>query len=195
MTSFSTFVHVTGSARDIGEDYAYLRKIVETVYKNHTMVARNWIESAYARRKSGISDESVDWSAVLRENITAIKKADMVIIEATQSRFSQGFQAYNAAQHKKPTLIVTRSEVKNRYISGVGNKYISVKSYKDEKDLEAIVSKFIKQNTVAEKNLRFNILLNRRIAKYLRDKSYETGKNKSEIIRDLLEREIGRRER
>jgi len=194
MTSFTTFVHVTGSARNMGDDLGYLRKIIKTVYANHAMVAREWVEPALSRRNNNVQDEDVNWKALLSENMSAIEKADLVIVEASQYRFNQGFQAYNAIQRKKPTLIVTRSEMKDRYLSGVGGKYLTVKRYKDENELEAIVSKFIKQNTIAEKNLRFNLILDRRIAKYLRDKSYETGKNKSEIVRRLLEKEIKRRD-
>lgn len=190
MTSFTTFVHVTGSARNMGDDLEYLRKIIQTVYANHAMVARDWIEPAQSRRANNVKDEDVNWTALQSENIAAIEKADMVIVEASQYRFSQGYQAYNAIQRKKPTLIITRSEIKDRYLSGVGGKYLTVKHYKDEGELEEIVSKFIKQNVIAEKNLRFNIILNRRIAKYLRDEAYESGKNKSEIIRDLIEKKI-----
>jgi hypothetical protein len=194
MTSFTTFVHVTGSARNMGDDLKYLRKIIKTVYANHAMVAREWVEPAHSRTSLDVNDEDVDWATIIDENMTAIARSDLVIVEASQSRFSQGLQAYTAAQYKKPTLIVTRSVIKNRYISGVESKYISVKHYSNEEELELIVSKFIKRNTIAEKNLRFNMILDRRIVKFLRDKSYETGKNKSEIIRELLEQEIERRE-
>jgi hypothetical protein len=194
MTSFTTHVHVTGSSRNMKEDLVYLQKITQTVYANRAMVFRDWIETAHSRRKQNIRDENVDWTSILSENVEAIRRSDLVIIEASQSRFSQGLQAYFAAQYKKPTLIVTRSQIKDRFISGVGNKYILVKPYKTEEELEAIVSKFIKQNAIPEKDLRFNFILDRRIYKYLRDTSYETGKNKSEIIRELLEREIKRRD-
>lgn len=194
MTSFTTQVHVTGSARSEGVDFDYIQKIMQTVYASHAMVCRDWIGPNSNKQKFGANDEEIDWVSILNENIEAIKRCDLVIIEASQSRFSQGLQTYLAAQYKKPTLIVTRSQVKDRFISGVTNKYISLKQYKTEEDLEKIVSKFIKQNAIPEKDLRFNFILNRRIYKYLRDTSYETGKTKSEIIRGLLEREMKRRD-
>lgn len=194
MTSFTTQVNVLGSSRHFGDDLPFLRKIVKVVYANHAMVFRDWIEAAHSRKKQGVSNDEADWKTILDESMESIKQADLVIIEATQSRFSQGLQAYLAAQYKKPTLVVSRSEVKNRFISGINNKYITVKTYQTEQDLEKIVTRFIKKNAIPEKDLRFNFILTRRIYKYLRDTSYETGKNKSEIIRELLEREIKRRD-
>jgi len=193
MASFTTQVHVTGSARKFEDDAVYLQTIIQAVYDNHAMVFRNWLEAAASRTKNKIKGDDVDWESILNDNLDAIAKSDLVIVEATQARFSQGFQAYVAAQHKKPTLIVTRTQIKDRFISGVENKFITVRHYSTTDELQSIVAKFIKQNSIPEKDLRFNMILDRRIYKYLRDTSYETGKNKSEIVRELLERDIDRR--
>ena len=186
-------VHVTGSGNTLEDDLPYLRKIISTIYQNHAMVTRDWLESAIAQKKKG-GDAIINWEEIVAEDFDDTLHAHLVIVEATQQELNQGLQTYLAAQYKKPTLIVTRSQVKDRFISGVTNKYISLKQYKTEEDLEKIVSKFIKQNAIPEKDLRFNFILNRRIYKYLRDTSYETGKTKSEIIRGLLEREMKRRD-
>lgn len=193
MTEFTTMVHITGSARFFDEDLEYLQAIVQTVYANRATVFRDWLGAAASRLKQNPPFEGVDWASILDDNMAAIKKSDLVIIEASHARFSQGFQAYIASQYKKPTLIVTRSATKERFISGVGSKLITLKRYSTVAELEEIVSKFIKQNTIPEKDLRFNMILDRRIYKYLRDTSYETGKNKSQIVRELLEKEIEKR--
>jgi hypothetical protein len=178
----------------MNDDLVYLRKIVRSIYDNHALVAREWIEPSYSKTKNGISDKDADWVHILDENIAAIERADLVIVEGTQARFSQGFQVYNASQRKKPTLIVTRSTIENSYISGIESEHVSIKRYSSESELESIVAKFIKQNMIAEKNLRLNLILDRRILKYLRDESYESGKNKSTIIRGIIEKAIKRRE-
>jgi hypothetical protein len=193
VVNFTTQVHVTGSARNFEDDAVFLRTIMQAVYDNHAIVFRNWLDAAASRAKNGVRDQDADWEAILNDNLEAIKKSDLVIVEATQARFSQGFQAYIAAQHKKPTLIVSRSQVKDRFISGVASKLITIKQYATEEELQAIVAKFIKQNSIPEKDLRFNMILDRRIYKYLRDTSYATGKNKSQIVRELLEKDIERR--
>lgn len=193
MPSFTTQVHVTGSARKLDQDLPFLQAIMETVYSSHAMVFRDWLGAASKRTNHDLNEDT-DWEAILKDNLESIKKSDLVIVEATQGRFSQGFQAYTAAQYKKPTLIVTRSAVKGHFVSGVATKFITVKPYQTEEELKAIVAKFIKQNSIPEKDLRFNMILDRRIYKFLRDTSYETGKNKSQIIRELLERDIKKRQ-
>ncbi|HEY5695678.1 MAG TPA: hypothetical protein VIQ80_02480 [Candidatus Saccharimonadales bacterium] len=193
MAKFMTMIHVTGSARKLEDDLEFLQTIMQSVYANHATVFRDWVGVATSRQKQNIPDEEVDWETILNENIDAIKKSDLVIVEASQARFSQGFQVYVAAQHKKPTLVVTRSEIKERFISGVGNKFITLKQYSTIAELQELVAKFIKQNTIPEKDLRFNMILDRRIYKFLRDTAHETGKNKSQIVRELLENEAEKR--
>lgn len=186
-------VHIAASGNDLEHDLPYLKKIVATAYDNNAIVSRNWIDAAVARKKK-IADEEIDWSEILNEDFEDTRHADLVIVEATAQELNQGIQTYIAAQYKKPTLLLARSNLEGRFTSGVANKYITIKSYETEDDLGKMVGKFIRQNAIAEKDLRFNFILNRRIYKYLRDKSYETGKNKSEIIRRILEQEIKRRE-
>lgn len=189
MPSFTTRVHVTGSAHKLDDDLPFLQAITKTVHACNAVVSRDWLSGTSSRTR-----EEIDWETILNDNLASIRKSDLVIIEATQGRLNQGLQAYTAAQHKRPTLIVTRSAISGHFISGVGSKLITVKRYSTEEELNAIVTEFIKQNSIPEKDLRFNMILDRRIYKYLRDTSYETGKNKSQIIRDLLEKDLKKRQ-
>jgi len=189
----TTQVHVSGSASHINDDLPYLQAITRAVYASNAIVFRDWIYAASSRRKQGVTDAEVDWKDILDENIKAIKKSDLVVIETTRLRFSQGLQACIASQHKKPTLLVTRSQITDYSGLETTNKFITIKHYATEQELSDLVSKFIKQNSIPEKDLRFNMILDRRIYKHLRDKSYETGKNKSEIVRGVIEREIEER--
>src|SRR5690606_26058703 len=154
---------------------------IDTVFKNNAFITRNWIEAAIASKKQH-GDARTDWRTIIAEDFEDIRQADLVIIEASRYELNQALHAYLATQYKKPTLIVSRTEIKNRFISGIINKYTTSEMYETEQDLEKIVSRFIKKNAIPEKDLRFNFILTRRIYKYLRDTSYETGKNKSEII-------------
>lgn len=186
-------VRISGSGNYLPEDAPYLKKIIDTVFKNNAFVTRNWVEAAIASKKHH-GDTHTDWRTIIAEDFEDIRQADLVIIEASRYELNQGLHVYLATQYKKPTLIVSRTEIKNRFISGIINKYTTSEMYETEQDLEKIVTRFIKKNAIPEKDLRFNFILTRRIYKYLRDTSYETGKNKSEIIRELLEREIKRRD-
>lgn len=182
------------SGNDLSNDLIYLQKITETIYKNHAIVTRDWLRSAIARKQIDSDIENIDWVSIVNESLDAIRRSDMIIAEISYSDFNQGVQTYIAAQYKKPTLVVTRSKVKDQFISGISDQYLTIKQYSTSDELEAIVSSFIKQHTIPAKDLRFNLLLDRRIYKYLRDKSYETGKNKSEIIRGVLEKRMGQRD-
>lgn len=189
MTAFTTSIHLVASGNNLENDLPYLQKIMETIYKNHAVVTRDWLGAAIARkRQSPDNIERADWINIVDESLDAIKRADLIISEITLRDFNQGIQTYMAAQYKKPTLVVTRSQIENHFISGISNKYLTVKKYSTEEELEALITSFIKQNTIPQNDLRFNMILDRRIYKYLRYKSYETGKNKSEIVRDVLER-------
>jgi hypothetical protein len=196
MSDFTTTVYLVASGNDLSNDLPYLQKIIEIIYKNHALLTRDWIGAAIARKKRTPDIENADWRAIVDESLEAIKRSDLVIAEISLSDFNQGIQTYIAAQYKKPTLALTRGQVEGQFISGLENtnKYLTVKHYTTANELEQIVTSFIVQHSIPTKDLRFNLFLDRRIFKYLREKSYETGKNKSEIIRELLEREIERRE-
>jgi hypothetical protein len=193
MDKFTTHVHLIASGNDLDNDLPYLEKIMEAIYSNYAILTRDWLGAAIARKKRMPHVEKGDWVSIVSESIDAIKRSDLIIAEISFSDFNQGVQTYIAAQYKKPTLIVTRSQIEDRFISGISNKYLTVKRYATIEELESIVNAFIKQHAVPSKALRFNLFLDRRIYKYLRDKSYETGKNKSEIVRALLEKEVRRR--
>jgi len=184
-------VHLTGSIRSMDEDIMYLRRIIKTIYENDGVLARDWVETAYHRGKVGkIKDEDVDWQEVFDGNMDAISRADMVIVEDTSHSFSKGYQTAISLQQKRPTLILSRKSLKGRFISGCKNKLLTLKEYKTEAELDRVVARFIKDNAIRSKDLRFNFFIDRPIYNYLRSVSYETGKNKSEVIRELIEREI-----
>lgn len=183
-------IHLTGSAQDIEKDLPYYRRIIKTIHENDGILARDWIETAYHRHVKKIDDGDVDWKSVMDGNLEAIGRADIVIIEVSNFSFSQGFQSAVSLNQKKPLLLISRKPIKKHAISGYRSKLLTTAEYKTEDDLEKIVTQFIQDNTIATKDLRFNMFIDRPIYNYLRSVSYESGKNKSEIIRELIEREI-----
>lgn len=184
-------IHLTGSTINIEEDISYLRRISKAIVENDGTLARDWIEAAYHRAMADdYNPEENDWEAIVDESIDAIGKSDVVIVEASSYTFSQGMQAAIALQQKKPVLIVSRSSLKGRFVAGYKSRDLRVVEYQSEKELDNIVSQFIRDNTISTKDLRFNMFIDRPIYNYLRSVSYESGKNKSEIIRELINREI-----
>jgi hypothetical protein len=181
-------IHLTGNASNIKEDISYFRTIIKTINQNDGVVARDWVETAQANTAD--ADESTDWQATVEADMDAIRRADVVIIEGTHNSYMQGYQTAVALEHKKPVLVVSRNPVEKFAYSGIKHRMLSVKGYKTEEELAEIVEQFIKDNTVTTKDLRFNMFIDRPIHNYLRSVSHETGKNKSEIIRDLINHEI-----
>jgi hypothetical protein len=186
-------VHISGTSTHIEEDMDYLQTLFRTTYETGALVVRDWLTVA-KNQYDKYTDEQIDWRTINEENIEALSRADIFIIDVSRNHLYTGYQVFIASHLKKPTLVVTRGETAGHFVSGIEDKYVKLKTYTSIDELESIIKEFIKANTIPAQDLRFNFFLDRRMYKYLRDKSYETGKNKSEIVRELLEKEIKRRD-
>jgi hypothetical protein len=189
-------VYVGGDSENMKVDMPYYQAIVEVIHDNDAVISRDWIGVARSRVEKNITRDTTkaEWADMYKENIEGMIRADIVIMEATNYRFPEGFYISEALRLKKPVLLVTRENVRNRVLYGIKHKLLSIHHYDNVEDLKKIVNKFIKANTIATKDLRFNFFIDRQIYTYLREVSYETGKNKSEIIRELLEKEIDKQD-
>jgi hypothetical protein len=181
-------IHLTGSAHNIEKDISFYRRIIKVIHENDGILARDWIETTYLQRDKKVKSDEL--GAVTEGDLEAIGRSDIVIIDVSHHVFSQGFQAAIAINQKKPLLLISRTPIKKHAISGYKSKLLTTAEYKTEEDLDVIIKQFIVDNTIATKDLRFNMFIDRPIYNYLRSVSYESGKNKSEIIRELIEREI-----
>jgi len=186
-------VFLTGSSWELREDLPYLRRAVRAIQRNEGVLARDWIEPTFERSEHpNAKRQPIDWTKVMQGTLDAISRSDVVIIEGTSYRFSQGYQVAIALQQKKPVLLLSRSPQQNRSVSGIQNKLLTLADYQTEEDIDKIVGRFLRENAIATKDLRFNFFIDRQIYNYLRSVAFETGQNKSEIIRDLILREIHR---
>lgn len=184
-------IHFAGSTQDLKNDLVYYKKIISTIHAEGAALALDWLDS-FILQKQKNSEYSPDWSEVMEDTHEAIKRADLVVIEATAYGLSQGYQVGFALKHKKPTLLLSRKSFQGNMGFGIRSKFFSIGTYDNENALVDILKRFIEQNDVSLKDLRFNFFINRDIYQYLRQISYETGKNKSEIIRQVIEREMER---
>ncbi len=189
-------VHLISSMQDFKENVPFLRTIITTLHNNSAIQVRSWIEPTIRMIETGEkTSKPLDWDSIVRENLAAIKRSDVVIVEATNYSFSQGFQVAAALENKKPILVVARVSFKSRLISGFKNNLVTLKSYKNEEELIKIVRAFLRANTITTKDLRFNFFLNRRLHHYLQEQSEESGKNKSEVVRDIIQRKVNEKSR
>lgn len=184
-------VHLAASLRNPEADTEYLRAIIEVIHDKGGALTFNWLETALARHKDIAS--SMDSKRYVETNLEAIKRSDVVVVELTYYSFSQGFLIAAALQHKKPVLVVSRTSFSGEMVTGIVDSLFQYKEYSTKEELEQLVNTFINKNTIHTKDLRFNMFLTRQIFKYLEDTSRETGKNKSEIIRELIKRKAQER--
>ncbi|HEX6258616.1 MAG TPA: hypothetical protein VFZ48_03995 [Candidatus Saccharimonadales bacterium] len=150
-----------------------LPKIIQVLSENRVMLAHNTTTT--------LTHEEV---------IRAIGRADIVIANATHRTFDHGFLAALCLQHKRPTLLLFKEDTVTPLAASISDRNLTVKTYAKIDDLTTIIERFISHNTVAANDLRFNFFISRDIHNYLKDIAHTTGKNKSEIIRDLLEKEM-----
>lgn len=186
-------VHFIASNRGIKDNIERFRKILKSVNSKGHSLTRDWVEPAFKLAEAGQSFDDLDWKHIYKENMSALVKADVVIVEATVKSFAVGFQTAVALQLKKPTLLLSNDEESRKtYTAGLEDSLLVPKHYSDEKELEKYVSEFIQDNTIETKDMRFNFFIDRPIYNYLRWTSHRTGKTKAEILRELVEREIER---
>lgn len=181
-------VHLAGS-RTILDNLTSLRNTVKIIHEEGHELVEDWIEPTYQQLKKGVKIADFDWPAIYKSSIDSVHRADIVIAESTVPSFSVGFQVSVAMQIKKPILILNKVNVKDApFPSGI-DEGILYKDYND-KNLKSIVIKFLKDNDVQLKDMRFNFFIDRPIYNYLRWASHRTGKTKAEILRDLVTKEI-----
>jgi hypothetical protein len=182
-------VHLITSRPTLEKDIKTLRRISGIIKsEGHTLV-RDWIEDAYER----INNPDIpyaDWSKVYKENLEVINKADVVIAETSYENFGVGYQAAFAVQQKKPVLLLRHAEAdKNAFATGVEEGWVKREEY-TEQNLEGLMQKFLADNDIQAKDMRFNFFIDRPIYNYLRWAAYKTGKTKAEILRELVSKEI-----
>lgn len=185
-------IHIAGSNRIIDENAAYFQAIVDAIAQTGNTLALNGLDHSRADAKQIPTVQ--DWTSIVNENLEAIRRADIILVEGTDSDFLSGYLMAVALEHKKPVFIVVREPLEDSVYAGIRHRMLTFKTYKTEKDLHAMVAQFIQDNTITTKDLRFNMFIDRPIHNYLRSMSHETGKNKSEIIRDLINREIQKKD-
>lgn len=189
-------VNFIASRTNMKEDMPYFRQIIQTVEDSGHKFTRKWIEDVYAMVMEGRYEDEVrkaDWKKLNKQQVDALGKADVVIVEASTRSFSTGYQACLAIQSQKPTLILTRGgPLGGTFRTSLSSDFVRNSVYKTEAELQKAVTEFLEDNSISNKDLRFNMFIDRKIHTYLRWVSYKTGKPQSQIVREVLTREIDR---
>jgi hypothetical protein len=180
-------VYFSATGRNIKEDIATYKRIIHAVREADHNVSNDWTENALLREPNSYTN----MPALVSDSIKAIENAELLIAEASGvSTLGVGYEIALALHHKKPTLILVREDMEGiSYAVGLKDDLITPRTYNDE-TLEKIVTDFLKDNEVKNKDLRFNFVIDRKIYNHLRLKSFQTGKTKAEVVRDLLLKDL-----
>ena len=182
-------VHFIASANKLGSDIEKYREIISIIKHLGHKLSRDWLEDGFLNYERAKRDK-LDWYEIVDGNNEALSTADVVIAEATTKSFSVGYQVANAIRQKLPVLILTSNDsLRGSFASGLDANFVVNKTYTEE-NLRNIISDFLFDNNINNRDMRFNLFINKRIYNYLRWMSYKTHKSKSEILREIVEKEI-----
>jgi hypothetical protein len=186
-------VHFIASRPSLEKDIESLRHVVSIIKASGHNLARDWINDAYETNvRTGKTAE--DWSLIYNESLGAIAGSDVIIADATYENFAVGYQVAVAVQQKKPVLLLRHDTAdKNAFVTGVEDGWVKHEEYTDE-TIQPILKKFLDENDITTKDMRFNFFIDRPIYNYLRWSALKTGKTKAEILRELVQREIENKE-
>jgi hypothetical protein len=189
-------IYFSGSTRNIKQDIYIYRKIIKSVRSLGHSLHNDWVETEWLRESQRGKDGTRrpwDLSVIVEASEISIDASELVIAEASDvSTFGVGYEVALGLQRKKPVLALVRSEaVGESYVTGIKHDLLTIKKY-DDAEVQKIVEDFIKANTLKNKDLRFNFVIDRHIYNHLRLKSFRSGKTKAEVVRDLLIDDMGK---
>jgi hypothetical protein len=187
-------VHLIGSRDEADKNIDHLRKLVKIIKKEGHSLAHDWVDASYeARTQKDKKPNDTDWTLLYKDSTEAISRADVVVAETSIPSFSVGYQVATAIHMKKPVLVLNREGVEKSFFASGIETGITYKKYTQE-NVEGVLAKFLQENDISTKDMRFNFFIDRPIYNYLRWSALKTGKTKAEILRELVQREIENKE-
>lgn len=180
-------IYFSASARSLRKDIKRYRKILAKARELGHTFTNDWVETSWQHVARGDSYEG-KIKGIVHSADLGLRSAEVVIAEVSGvSSFGVGYEVSRAMQERKPILLLaTKVDALSSYANGIESDLVSFKVYDSDLTLEKYIEEFLKENTVKNKDLRFNFVLDRQIYNHLRQRSFNTGKTKAEIVRDLL---------
>jgi hypothetical protein len=187
-------VHLVGSRYKIADNIEHLRQLVKIIKREGHALVDDWVDESYKSQQIENQDfKDSDWSLLYKDSVEAINRADAVVAETSTPSFSVGYQVALAIQMKKPVLVLNREGVEKSFFASGIEAGIDYRKYTND-DVDATLTKFLKNNDITTKDMRFNFFIDRSIYNYLRWSALKTGKTKAEILRELVKHEIEKKD-
>lgn len=159
---------------------------------NSDTKTNSMIMEAIKRIKHTVTDgsftnESKNKAETLAKTTRAVKKADAIVVEATEVTFDMGRLMTLAIFQHKPLLILQRKG-KTQDIELGANRLVNNKTYDETKlsELDRKLEDFMKAVQKQRLTYRFNLMLSRDINGYLMEQAAEKGISKADYIRSLI---------
>lgn len=182
-------VHFSAPLQDLDRHVDEYDLIERTISDAGHELAKEWLQSYKARDEGSGRMSEEEWRSISTATLLAIEEADAVIIEATTPSFSMGYISALTLAHKKPLLMLFRSQPQP-YILDVNNSLRRAEVYSTTQRLQEVVISFLNDVDVDGTKLRFNMALDRETYNFLNWESVNTGKTKAQIIREVLKERI-----
>lgn len=191
-------VHLISSMRHFDDDIVILRKLARIIDNNNSTIALGWYDGVEDRKKRGQKNEELlDWYSIVDNNILAVKESDALIVEGSRFNYSQGYQTALALEYGKPVLNLYREDLPEYqewpdklFVSGIANPLFTSKPYKNEADLEQIVTQFINDHAKKTHELDVQLALDSDSFEKLDRLSRSQGKSKNALIKEILTRNL-----
>jgi hypothetical protein len=185
-------VHFIASTTNLEKNIDRLRLVTRAIKDKGHILARDWVEEAYNNTRGNIDDKT--WQSIIDEGFEAIAKADIVIADVSLDSTALGYQVATAIQQKKPTLLILEQDSNvPMFTWNIPSNFLSRIEYTKDDVAQKIVP-FMEENDIGVKDMRFNFFIDRPIYNYLRWAALKTGKTKAEVLRELVQREIEKKD-
>jgi hypothetical protein len=174
-------VHFGGKIDGLKNRPENYRAIRQAILKLGHEITRDWIEKEMKNEETLSSQEIYD----LTEK--AIKEADAVILEYSDDASALGKQMLLALENEIPVLLLSTEEnATDGTFASTKHKELIHKNKYDLKNVHKIVKNFFDWVKDNSKTARFNLVLDKKLDNYLRDKAKNNNSSKAEEIRKLV---------
>lgn len=179
-TSSSQFFHKENSMYELGLNLIKKQGLKVSDYVTSTLEDVS---------DEAISEESFTQSA--KQQNQAIKNADIVIADITDSSGAVGFHIAFALSEKKHVLVLRKHNKTAKRIPGpiIGNtsKFMSFAEYSTVEERNKAIQNFI-ADSKKKLDTKFILIISPEIDRYLEWSSQENRVHKAQIVRDAIEK-------
>ncbi len=180
-------IFFTSSYREKSRLQSTYDKIIEVLKKSKVDIISREVQDYgdFLDKKlmKGKSPEELHYMFVRKATL----EADAVIIEASSDSFQLGHESGLALVYNKPVLCLSE---KWDYSRKIRHPVFYAKEYKTEKQIEEYIEEFLKSVENLQYSVRFNMRLSPAQKNFLDLLGQKTNKTTSEIIRDLIQKEM-----